>query len=89
MTKPKKTDPLTVREVSAASDGFFELLDEVLMRCRQRGIPVEDAIKLSESIFAYAHKLRAIDAEADSSAPFGFNKDPYTAAYKSVYATHD
>ena len=46
MTKPKKTDPLTVREVSAASDGFFELLDEVLMRCRQRGIPVEDAIKL-------------------------------------------
>ena len=40
----------------------------------------------SESIFAYAHKLRAIDAEENSSAPFGFNKDPYTAAYKSVYA---
>ena len=74
MTKPKKTDPLTAEEVSTAAEIFFELLDEVLVRCDNRGIVPEEAIKLSESIFAYAHKLRAIDAEADSSAPFGFNK---------------
>ena len=73
MTAPKKTDPLTAQEVANAADIFFELFDEVLAKAPE-GTSIEDAIKLSESIFAYAHKLRAIEALEDSSAPFGFNK---------------
>ena len=73
MTAPKKTDPLTVQEVAKAAGIFFELFDAVLDRCPE-GTSIEDALKLSESIFAYAHKLRAIDLEENSSAPFGFNK---------------
>ena len=73
MTAPKKTDPLTAQEVAKAADIFFDLFDEVLAKAPE-GTSIEDAIKLSESIFAYAHKLRAIDALENSSAPFGFNK---------------
>ena len=73
MTAPKKTDPLTPHEVSTAAGIFFELFDIVLAQSPE-GTSIEDAIKLSESIFGYAHKLRAIDLEENSSAPFGFNK---------------
>ena len=73
MTAPKKTDPLTAQEVSTAAEIFFELFDIVLAQAPE-GTSIEDAIKLSESIFAYAHKLRAIDAKENTSAPFGFNK---------------
>ena len=54
MTAPKKTDPLTQDEVSYASAVFFKLFDEVLNQAPE-GTSIEDAIKLSESIFAYAH----------------------------------
>ena len=73
MTAPKKTDPLTAKEVRAAATIFFELFDEVLAQAPE-GTSIEDAIKLSESIFGYAHKLRAINAEENALAPFGFNK---------------
>ena len=73
MTAPKKTDPLTVDEVQEAAELFFELFNEVL-KAAPPNTSIEDAIKLSESIFTYAHKLRAIDLEENSSAPFGFNK---------------
>ena len=73
MTAPKKTDPLTAKEVKHAAILFFDLFEEV-MTYAPEGTTIEDAIKLSESIFAYAHKLRAIDLEENSSAPFGFNK---------------
>ena len=75
MTKPKKTDPLTVEEVTAVCDTFFELFDEVLLRCENRGASIEAAIKISESIFDCAHKVRAIDAKEKSARTgFGFNK---------------
>ena len=73
MTKPKKTDPLTAAEVETAAELFFELFDVVLAKAPE-GTSIEDALKLSESIFAYAHKRRALDTEADAAAPFGFNK---------------
>lgn len=73
MTKPKKTDPLTAKEVEHAATLFFDLFDEVLAKAPE-GTSIEDAIKLSESIFTYAHKLRVIEAEESNSAPFGFNK---------------
>ena len=73
MTRPRKTDPLSPAEVEAAADCFFELFDVVLSRAPE-GTSIEDAIKLSESIFAYAHKRRKVAAEFGASAPFGFNK---------------
>ena len=73
MTAPKKTDPLTVAEVETAAELFFELFDVVLAKSPE-GTSIEDALKLSESIFAYAHKRRSLDIEENASAPFGFNK---------------
>jgi len=73
MTAPRKTDPLNPAEVEAAADCFFELFDVVLSRAPE-GTSIEDAIKLSESIFAYAHKRRALAKEEGITAPFGFNK---------------
>ena len=73
MTAPKKTDPLTAEEVRAAAEHFFGLFDEVLAQAPE-GTTIEDALKLSESIFAYAHRLRAKEIEDEATAPFGFNK---------------
>ena len=73
MTKPKKTDPLTAAEVETAAELFFGLFDVVLAKAPE-GTTIEDALKLSESVFAYAHKRRALDIEADAAVPFGFNK---------------
>lgn len=73
MSKPKKTDPLTPAEVTKAAEIFFDLFKIVLDQSPE-GTSIEDAIKLSESIFGYAHKLRAIEDEEDPTAPFGFNK---------------
>ena len=73
MTKPKKTDPISPAEVEKAAEHFFELFDIVLSKAPE-GTSIEDAIKLSESIFAYAHKRRALDIDADAPVPFGFNK---------------
>ena len=73
MTTPKKTDPLTKEEVGAAAQHFFALFNEVRAHAPE-GISIEDTLKLSESIFSYAHQLRAKEIEADKSAPFGFNK---------------
>ena len=73
MTKPKKTDPLTIEEIDKAAEIFFELFDVVLAKSPE-GTSIEDAIKLSESIFDYAHKARAIAAKETARAPFGFYK---------------
>lgn len=73
MTKPKKTDPLTVEEVTKAADIFFPLYEVVADRLPEEAT-TEDAIKLCETIFGYAHKLRALDLDEEATAPFGFNK---------------
>ena len=74
MTTPKKTDPLTVEEVAAAAKHFFSLFNEVRAHA-PKGTSIEDTIKLSESIFSYAHTRRAKEIEQDNTAAFGFNKD--------------
>ena len=73
MTKPKKTDPLTIEEVTKAADIFFPLYEVVSDRLPEEAT-TEDAIKLCETIFGYAHKLRALDLDEKATAPFGFNK---------------
>lgn len=68
---PSPTDPLTRSEVVEASDLFFDLFSAVLDRAPE-GTSIEDALKISESVFMLAHKQRA---KADEeNAPFGFNK---------------
>ena len=73
MTAPKKTDPLTPEEVGAAADEFFALFNVVADRCPPSAT-TEDVLKFCETVFMYAHKLRAKEIEEESSAPFGFNK---------------
>ena len=73
MTAPKRTDPLLPAEVEKAAEHFFELFSLVLEKAPE-GTSIEDAIKLSESIFSYAHKRRVLAEEADLATPFGFNK---------------
>ena len=73
MTKPKKTDPLTAKEVKHAAILFFDLFEEV-MTYAPEGTTIEDNLKFCESVFALAHKRRALDIEADAAVPFGFNK---------------
>jgi hypothetical protein len=73
MTTPKRTDPLTTQEVAEASIIFFDLF-QVVLNYAPEGTTVEDGIKLTETVFAYAHKRRATALEEDSVGPFGFNK---------------
>jgi hypothetical protein len=73
MTTPKRTDPLTREEVAKASDTFFDLFAVVLDDAPE-GTSIEDALKMSETIFTLAHKLRSDDLYEDKLGRFGFNK---------------
>lgn len=73
MTTPKRTDPLLPAEVEEAAECFFELFHIVLKRAPE-GTSIEDAIKLAESIFSYAHTRRALNPDAFTTTSFGFNK---------------
>lgn len=73
MTTPKRTDPLRPAEVEEAAECFFELFHIVLKRAPE-GTSIEDAIKLAESIFSYAHTRRALSPDAFTTIRFGFNK---------------
>ena len=68
----KPTDPLTVEEVTKASEAFFPLFD-VVLRHMPENSTVEDTLKIMESVCGLAHKLRAKEEE-ETSGPFGFNK---------------
>ena len=48
MTMPKKNDPLTLAEVTEASDVFFPLFNEVHSRM-PKGSTTEDTLKVMES----------------------------------------
>lgn len=69
----KRSDPLTREEVAKASETFFELFATVLDGAPE-GTSIEDALKMSETIFTLAHKLRSDDIYEDKLASFGFNK---------------
>ena len=71
---PKKTDPLTLEEVQAASDIFFPLFNEVHARMPE-GSTTEDSLKIMEAVAKLGHKTRADVAEKKRKEKFGFNKD--------------
>ena len=73
MTKPKRTDPLTVDEMTQAADRFFPLFDIVLDRMPE-GSKTEDCLKVMESLAKLGHKIRAERIEKEVKMKFGFNK---------------
>jgi len=76
MTTPKKTDPLTVDEMTKAADHFVSLLTVITDRCPKASI--EDALRIMESTAKFAHAQRAKAREEKVTEKFGFNKDDET-----------
>lgn len=77
MTMPKKYDPLTVEEVTEASDIFFPLFNIVNDRMPE-GSTTEDTLKIMEAIAKLGHKNRADKAAKEKELKFGFNKEGKT-----------
>ena len=74
---PKKYDPLTVEEVTEASDIFFPLFNIVNDRMPE-GSTTEDTLKIMEAIAKLGHKNRADKAAKENDLKFGFNKEGKT-----------
>ena len=73
MTKPKKTDPLTLEEMTAAADIFFPLFEHVHERMPS-GTAVEDTLKVMETLAKLGHKRRSEKIDEEIKSKFGFNK---------------
>ena len=73
MTTPKKNDPLTVEEMTAAADIFMPLYRVVADQLPKA--TVEDVLKVMESVAKLGHKRRADKLLEEKSIAFGFNKD--------------
>lgn len=71
---PKKTDPLTIEEVTAAADIFFPLF-EVVHKLMPKGSTTEDTLKVMEAVAKLGHKERAKKEEKEKELKFGFNKE--------------
>lgn len=74
---PKKNDPLTIEEVTEASDIFFPLFNVVNHRM-PKGSTTEDTLKIMEAIAKLGHKNRADKAAKEKELTFGFNKEDKT-----------
>ena len=70
---PKKNDPLTLEEVTAAAEMFMPLFDAVYSRMPE-GSRVEDCLQVMESVAKLGHKLRTDKADEEKKLKFGFNK---------------
>ena len=71
---PKKTDPLTLKEVKAAADTLFPLFNEVHSRMPD-GSTTADTLKIMEVVSKLGHKTRADIAEKKRKEKFGFNNN--------------
>ena len=78
MTMPKKNDPLSVEEMTAAADIFFPLYNVVAKELPKA--TTEDVLKVMESVAKLGHKLRADKKEDERTERFGFNKEEDTNA---------
>ena len=74
MTTPKKSDPLTLEEVTDAANIFFPLFNEVHTRMPE-GATTEDTLKVMEAVAKLGHKNRAERLLKEKELKFGFNKD--------------
>ena len=71
---PKKNDPLSVEEMTAAAEVFFPLFNVIHSRMPE-GSRTEDTLKVMESVAKLGHKRRADKILKEKSIAFGFNKD--------------
>lgn len=71
----KNTNPLTVEEVTQASEQFFPLFEVILSKMPE-GSKIEDCLKVMETVCTLAQKNRAEKEEV--TGPFGFNKKTET-----------
>jgi len=74
MTMPKKSDPLSVEEMTLAADTFFPLFTVVSKRM-PKGSSTEDILKVMETVAKLGHKLRADKLDDARKERFGFNKE--------------
>ena len=74
MTTPKKSDPLTLEEVTDAANIFFPLFNEVHSRMPE-GSTTEDTLKVMEAVAKLGHKQRGEKLLKEKELNFGFNKD--------------
>lgn len=74
MIMPKKNDPLTLEEITAAAEIFFPLFDVVHSRMPE-GSKTEDTLRVMESVAKLGHKQRADKLLDEKTLKFGFNKD--------------
>ncbi len=72
-TTPKRHDPLTLDEITEASNTFFPLFNEVHSRM-PTGSTTEDTLRVMESVAKLGHKFRSDKADKEKSIAFGFNK---------------
>lgn len=70
----KKTDPLSIEEMTAAAEQFFPLLNVVNSRMPDNS-SIEDTLKVMETVAKLGHKLRADKLEKEKEMKFGFNKE--------------
>ena len=68
--QPKKGDPLTIEEMTAAAEQFFPLFDVIHSRM-PKASTTEDTLKIMEAVAKLGHKQRA-DKMLNRSN-FGFN----------------
>ena len=70
----KKSDPLSVDEMTEAADIFFPLFSIIDKRMPQ-GSATEDTLKVMENVAKLGHKLRGDKLEDERKERFGFNKE--------------
>ena len=71
---PKKTDPLSIEEMTEAAETFFPLFNVIHSRMPD-GSTTEDTLKVMESVAKLGHKNRADKKEEERKEKFGFNKE--------------
>ena len=79
----KKTDPLTIEEMTAAADIFFPLFN-IVNDQMPKGATTEDALHVMESIAKLAHKQRSDKREEEVKEKFGFHKIEETEAGEAI-----
>ena len=84
--KPKKSDPLTVDEMSIAMDIFIKRFDVVKSRM-PNGSSIEDILKVMENVAKLGHKLRNDKVDQEKLDRFGFIKSNDLDAIDRVLET--
>ena len=70
---PERNSPITVEEITEASDIFFPLFNEVSNRMPDKA-STEDTLRVMENVIKLAQSERSKKREKEVKMKFGFNK---------------